>query len=141
MKSRLVILLIVFVIAFINAMDAHAQRFRLEEGDNSEIQVSFDAIRMGDKIQFVWNINTETNIQSYEIRRGVENGRYLNWESLTVVNVNRNRTGAYSFTDPEPPMGEMHYRLRLLAPDGSSVEYSPLFKWSAQRPPALNEVN
>lgn len=110
--------------------ESNAQRFRLEEDDGTQLEVSFDAYRLNNTIQFVWNTNTESNISAYEIVKGTENGKYLDWETVAVVNVNRSNANDYTYVEDTPVLGEMHYRLKILAPDGSSVEYSPLYKVS-----------
>lgn len=130
MKALKIILL--FAIVLIGSLEATAQRFRMEEVDNSKLEVVFDAFRIDDQVRFVWNINNEDNIKSYEITRGTESGRFVNWEILTSLNVNT--PGNYSFIDKDPVLGEMHYRLKLIAPDGSSIEYSPLFRISTPLP-------
>ena len=128
MKRLAYILLLMITMVVIAGSDLFAQRFRLEEGDNSQIEVKFDAARQNDQIVFSWSVNVENNIRSYEIIRGTENGRYLDWEVMNRVNVDGSAEKNYSFVDNSPILGEMHYRLRLVAPDGSSVDYSPLFK-------------
>ena len=128
MKRLAYILLLMITMVVIAGSDLFAQRFRLEEGDNSQIEVKFDAARQNDQIVFSWSVNVENNIRSYEIIRGKENGRYLDWEVMNRVNVDGSADKNYSYTDNSPILGEMHYRLRLVAPDGSSVDYSPLFK-------------
>jgi len=130
MKALKIILL--FVVASVGSYKAYAQRFRMEEADNSKLEVVFDAFRIDDEIRFVWNVNNETNIKSYEIARGIETGRFVNWETLTTVNAKA--PGSYTFIDKDPVLGEMHYRLKLIAPDGSSIEYSPLFRISTPLP-------
>lgn len=130
MKALKIILL--FAIVLIGSLEATAQRFRMEEVDNSKLEVVFDAFRIDDQVRFVWNVNNEDNIKSYEITRGTESGRFVNWEILASLNVNA--PGNYSFIDKDPVLGEMHYRLKLIAPDGSSIEYSPLFRISTPLP-------
>jgi hypothetical protein len=128
MKKFLHIILIAAVIA-IAGNPSMAQRFRMEEADgNSSIEVLFDAYRIDDQVQLIWNVNAENNIRSYEIIRGHEHGRYMDWEVLNQVGVERTNAGKYLFVDGSPLLGEMHYRLKIVAPDGSHVEYSPLFK-------------
>lgn len=105
-----------------------AQRFRMEDAGISDIKVNFDALKVNNQIQFSWNVNMEDNIRSYEIIRGTQNGRYLDWQVLSRQTVDKSKSGSYTFSDDAPILGEMHYRLKLVAPDGSSVEYSPLFK-------------
>lgn len=131
MKRSRLIFPLVTALMLIGSYQSWAQRFRMEEVDNS-LEVVFDAFRVDDKVQFVWNINNEVNIRSYEIRRGRENGRFVDWE--TITSLNSGGTGSYTFIDENPVLGEMHYRLKLLAPDGSSIEYSPLFRTHAPPP-------
>ncbi|MGK7393203.1 MAG: hypothetical protein ACNS62_01480 [Candidatus Cyclobacteriaceae bacterium M3_2C_046] len=125
---------------FLFTHQAEAQRFRLEEADKEQLEVSFDAVRTGNSIQFIWNSSSETNIKSYEIRRGTEDGRFLNWEVLTSISIDKDANN-YSFTDSDPILGEMNYRLRLVAPDGSSVEYSPLFKIGQSNSQVSNKIS
>jgi hypothetical protein len=132
MKKYLYILLLIAAIIVIAGNSSMAQRFRMEEADNSSIEVKFDAFRINDEVQLVWNVNAENNIRSYEVIRGSERGRFMDWEILDKVSVDRTSSESYTFVDHSPIMGEMHYRLKLIAPDGSNVEYSPLFKISQE---------
>jgi hypothetical protein len=128
MKKYLYIFLLIAAIIVIASNSSIAQRFRMEEADNMSIEVMFDAYRIDDQVQLVWNVNAEINIRSYEVIRGSERGRFINWEILDQVSVDNTNKKDYTFVDNAPIMGEMHYRLKLIAPDGSNVEYSPLFK-------------
>jgi len=104
-----------------------AQRFRLEE-NGVQLEVKFDAYKVKNTVQFVWNTNNENNITSYEIMRGDENGRFIDWTTVAVVRADKSNQNGYTFVDETPTLGEMQYRLKIIAPDGSSVEYSPLYR-------------
>lgn len=104
-----------------------AQRFRLEE-NGAQMEVKFDAYKVNNTVQFVWNTNNENNITSYEIMRGDENGRFIDWITVAVVRADKSNQDSYTFVDETPKLGEMQYRLKIIAPDGSSVEYSPLYR-------------
>ena len=104
-----------------------AQRFRLEE-NGVQLEVKFDAYKVKNTVQFVWNTNNENNITSYEIMRGDENGRFIDWTTVAVVRADKSNQNGYTFVDETPTLGEMQYRLKIIAPDGSSVEYGPLYR-------------
>ena len=104
-----------------------AQRFRLEE-NGVQLEVKFDAYKVNNTVQCVWNTNNENNITSYEIMRGDENGRFIDWTTVAVVRADKSNQNGYTFVDETPTLGEMQYRLKIIAPDGSSVEYSPLYR-------------
>jgi hypothetical protein len=126
-RHLLICSLVIFTLLTLTQFEASAQRFRLEELNNQEVELQFDAIKNKDQINFQWQTSTQVNIQSFELRKGMENGRYVDWETLTVVkNIESNKI--YQFVDNLPVLGEMHYRLKLIAADGSSFEFSPIFK-------------
>lgn len=118
---------IFFLLLFLISNTSMAQRFRLEE-NGMQLEVKFDAYKVNNTVQFVWNTNNENNITSYEILRGDENGRFIDWTAVAVVRADKSNQNSYTFVDETPPLGEMQYRLKIVAPDGSSVEYSPLYR-------------
>jgi len=128
LKNKFLILTTLFFIMLLISEKSMAQRFRLEENGGIQLEVKFDAYKVNNNIQFVWNTNNEKNITSYEIMRGQENGRFIDWTTVAVVQSDRSNQNNYTFIDEKPTLGEMQYRLKIIAPDGSSVEYSPLYR-------------
>lgn len=124
---KYLILSLTCLILFLMSNNLLAQRFRLEE-NGVQLEVKFDAYKVNSTVQFVWNTNNENNITSYEIMRGDENGRFIDWTTVAVVRADKSNQNSYTFVDETPTLGEMQYRLKIIAPDGSSVEYSPLYR-------------
>ena len=128
LRNKFLVFSILFFIMVLISEKSIAQRFRLEENGGVQLEVKFDAYKVNTTIQFVWNTNNENNITSYEIIRGVETGRFIDWTTVAVVSSDRSNKNNYTFIDENPTLGEMQYRLKIIAPDGSSVEYSPLYR-------------
>lgn len=125
--QKLIIASFTFILIITFADQSMAQRFRLEE-NGAQLEVKFDAYKVNNTVQFVWNTNNENNITSYEIMRGNEAGRFIDWTTVAVVKADKANENSYTFVDERPELGEMQYRLKIIAPDGSSVEYSPLYR-------------
>lgn len=127
MKKIITTQIFILVLTLLFGPDLLAQRFRLEEYSNQEIDLQFDAVKVENSIKFVWSTGSQIDIKAYELRKGYENGLLVDWETIATINA-KEAKNTYQFIDQNPLLGEMHYRLKLLAADGSSFEYSPIFK-------------
>lgn len=105
-----------------HSFDAEAQRYKRDELAAIEI-VKFEAFKNGSAIEFVWDINSTMDISKIEIRKGITEPGKLNW--LLVKNFQKDE-GRY--TEFNPSLGEIHYRLVLTAEDGTEREYIPEFR-------------
>ncbi|MCC5930056.1 MAG: hypothetical protein JJU28_12475 [Cyclobacteriaceae bacterium] len=122
MKGLFGLFLISAWFSLFQCYEAQAQRYKRDELATME-NVKFEAFRNGGTIEFIWDINSTRDIKNIEIRKGSAEPGKLNW-SL----VKRLKEDEDSFTEFNPSLGEMHYKLVLIAEDGTEREYLPEFK-------------
>ena len=87
---------------------------------------SFTALVGGKSVELKWNTATEVNNYGFEIeRREIEDVRSEKWEKIGFVQGygNSNSPKDYSFSDLNPTIGSIYYRLKQIDFDGS-YEYS-----------------
>lgn len=96
-----------------------------EESTPVPVELSnFIALNLNNKVQLMWQTETEINNYGFEIERKSEN--YINkWEKIGFVegSGNSNSPKQYSFYDTDNLVGEISYRLKQIDTDGK-IEYS-----------------
>ena len=82
--------------------------------------VSFIATKVECYVVLEWETTTEINNYGFEVLRSVRNGDY-EFETIGFVKGagNSNLPNTYSFTDENPPIGKVKYRLKQINIDGN----------------------
>ena len=88
--------------------------------------VSFNATVVNNSVRLNWQTATEVNNYGFEIQRSVS-GERSEFETLGFVEGagNSNSPKEYSFSDENPPVGKIQYRLKQIDIDGQ-FEYSEI---------------
>ena len=87
--------------------------------------LSFNAFPSSNKVVLQWKVESEMNIDRYDVERS-ENG--INFKFEGKVNGLNNGNNAYSFTDNNLPISKvLYYRLKIFDKDGS-FKYSDIIK-------------
>jgi len=82
---------------------------------------SFTAELVGSKVELNWQTATELNNYGFEIQRSILSMKqFEEWEVVGFIqgHGNSNSTKVYSFTDKNPSLGKLKYRLKQLDTDG-----------------------
>ncbi|MDO6434739.1 T9SS type A sorting domain-containing protein [Flavitalea sp. BT771] len=80
----------------------------------------FTASRQGNSTLLKWNVAQETNMDHYEIQRGV-NAADISTIGEVPINGNSSLPTQYSYWDSKPATGMNYYRLKMVDRDGAST--------------------
>ena len=109
--------------------------------------LSFTANENGNGVQLVWDVESEFDIQTYEVERSTDGTRYNPIGSVAAINSQSKHQ--YQFTDLQPAGGNNFYRLKIIEKN-RAPHYSPirvinkgkqLFKVSVQPNPVTSNAN
>jgi hypothetical protein len=87
---------------------------------------SFTAVKSGMAVLTSWTSLTEDNLDRYELQRSAVNSDFSTIALAFPRNQQRND---YTYTDPNPILGDNYYRLKMIDIDGS-INYSSIIKVS-----------
>jgi hypothetical protein len=79
----------------------------------------FQATALGRRVLAGWSVIPEVNTQEFVLQRSQDRGTYADVLRLSATPDGRT-SRFYAATDPNPPTGFSHYRLKVVLRDGSS---------------------
>jgi hypothetical protein len=117
---------------FVINADAASQasnRFRIVFGKSSILAVQFVSLNAYQKNSYIaveWKVQNELNVNKYEVERSADGSSF---EMIYSTNASGNNLSAinYDCVDAETKSGDVFYRVKSIATDGS-VTYSQLVK-------------
>ncbi len=131
-----------------NSEKATVMKYSVSQADPLPVELSsFTASTVGSSIVLNWQTATEVNNYGFEVERTAplnlpqgETSGLRDWEKIGFVqgNGNSNSPKEYSFTDENPPAGNLQYRLKQIDTDGQFEYYGTIAEINLS-PTGVNE--
>jgi hypothetical protein len=108
--------------ASVNAFDVAQSNFTLASRSLFNILpykiISWSAIKYTDKVNLIWNVETDFEVQKYIVEKAVDANNFTTLQSTPSLQKN---SSSYSFYDYAPAEGWNYYKLKIMDKQNNTV--------------------